>query len=208
MNKRVVKEALILFIITVIVAFALAGVYAVMKAPIAKADYEKTQKSYKEVFSNADSFVQLKGFKESDAASVIKKAGYQDDKISNCMQALDKSGKLLGYVITVTDPNGYGGDITFSVGVRKDGTVNGYSITTINETAGLGMKAKEPKFQDQFHEKKVAKFNVTKSGAKAKEDVDAITGATITSRAVTSGVNASIAYSNALVKQYKGEVVK
>ena len=61
--------------------------------------------------------------------------------IDEVMQALDSSGQLMGYVITVTDHEGYGGDIQFSMGVTLDGTLNGISLLSISETAGLGMKA-------------------------------------------------------------------
>ena len=55
-----------------------------------------------------------------------------------------------GYVVTVTDKEGYGGDIQITVGVTKDGTVSGVSILSISETAGLGMRATEAKFQEQY----------------------------------------------------------
>ena len=60
---------------------------------------------------------------------------------------------------------GYGGDITFTLGIRNDGTVNGYEILSISETAGLGMKAKEDAFKQQFSGKKVDSFAYTKTGA-------------------------------------------
>ena len=50
---------------------------------------------------------------------------------------------MIGYVLTVTDHEGYGGDIQFTMGVRIDGTLNGISFLSIGETAGLGMKATE-----------------------------------------------------------------
>ena len=73
-------------------------------------------------------------------------------------------------------------------------TVTGISFTNISETAGLGMKAKEDSFKDQFKEKKVESFQYTKSGAEKDEEIDALSGATITTNAVTNGVNAGIAY--------------
>ena len=56
------------------------------------------------------------------------------------------------------------------------------------------MKAKEPAFKDQFSDKKVAQFEVTKTGAAGDEQIDALSGATITSRAMTNGVNAALLY--------------
>ena len=123
------------------------------------------------------------------------------------MQALDADGNLLGYVINATDPSSYGGDVTLSLGVRLDGTVNGYSITTINDTAGLGMKAAEEDFSSQYENKQVEAFVVTKTGATSDEEIDAISGATITSDAVTRAVNAGLAYYRSLMDQTGGELL-
>ena len=109
------------------------------------------------------------------------------------MSAMDASGSLLGYVITVTTKEGYGGDIQFSIGIRTDGTVNGMSILSISETAGLGMRADEV-LKPQFADKQVEKFEYTKSGAASESQIDAISGATITTNAVTNGVNAGLYY--------------
>ena len=98
-----------------------------------------------------------------------------------------------GYVITTTDKEGYGGDIQITVGITADGTVNGVSILTINETAGLGMRAKEPAFYEQYQGKQTERFVVSKDGG-AGEPIDALSGATITSRAVTGAVNAALGY--------------
>ncbi len=136
------------------------------------------------------SFEDMDGFDSAKATEAAAAAGYADDTIENCVVAVDASGAELGYVISVTDPNSYGGDVTLSIGVTDDGTLNGYSITTINDTAGLGMKAKEDSFSSQFAGKQVESFEVTKTGATSDDQIDAISGATITSRAVTSAVNA------------------
>ena len=98
-----------------------------------------------------------------------------------------------GYVVTVTDKEGYGGDIQITVGVTKDGTVSGVSILSISETAGLGMRATEAKFQEQYVGKNTDKFYVSKDGGEG-EPIDAISGATITSRAFTGAVNTAIGY--------------
>lgn len=96
-------------------------------------------------------------------------------------------------MVTVTDKEGYGGDIQITVGVTKDGTVSGVSILSISETAGLGMRATEAKFQEQYVGKNTDKFYVSKDGGEG-EPIDAISGATITSRAFTGAVNTAIGY--------------
>ena len=98
-----------------------------------------------------------------------------------------------GYVVTATDKDGFGGSIQVTVGIQSDGTVNGISILSINETAGLGMKATEPAFYGQYEGKQTEKFVVSKDGGDG-EPIDALSGATITSRSVTGAVNAALGY--------------
>ncbi len=198
MNK-LVKDALVLTAITVIAGVCLGGVYEITKGPIAKASEEATQESYKEVFADAASFSDLEGFDSAEATALVADAGYTDDEIVNCVVALDDAGETLGYVITVTSHAGYGGDITFSMGVTADGTLNGYSITDISETAGLGMKAKEDAFKNQFSGIPAQILEVTKGTKSADTEIEAISGATITSKAVTYGVDAGLTYYNSLV---------
>ena len=69
-----------------------------------------------------------------------------------------------------TDKDGYGGNIQISVGIMNDGTVNGISILSIGETAGLGMRATEPEFYNQYAEKKTDKFYVAKDGGENEPD--------------------------------------
>ena len=93
------------------------------------------------VFSDAVSFDNLGDFDAENASAYVHDNGYAEDDIDNVVIAKDASGQDMGYVVTVTSHAGYGGDITFHVGINKEGTINGYSITSISETAGLGMKA-------------------------------------------------------------------
>ena len=196
MNGKIIKDALI----TVIAGLGLGAVYGITKAPIEKANYNIQQNAYRTVFPDADAFNDMDGFDSEKATEAAVAAGYADDTIENCVVAVDASGAELGYVISVTDPNSYGGDVTLSIGVTNDGTLNGYSITTINDTAGLGMKAKEDSFSSQFAGKQVESFEVTKTGATSDNQIDAISGATITSSAVTSAVNAGLAYYRSLAQ--------
>ncbi len=194
MNK-IVKDALTLTLITLIAGLALGVVYKVTEGPIAVAQYNTQQNAYKEVFPDADSFSDLADFSEERAAAVLAGTDYaEDDSIVGCVEALDASGNLLGYVVSVTSHKGFGGDITFSVGINVDGSVNGIAFTSISETAGLGMKAKDAAFKDQFAGSFDGTLAVTKDGG----TIDAISGATITSRAVTNGVNAAILYFESL----------
>ena len=116
------------------------------------------------------------------------------------VEAVDTSGEALGYIFNVTTAEGYGGDISLTVGIQADGTVNGYSVLSISETAGLGMNAQEADWAGQFAGKQVDAFTVVKDGSGANDDakIDAISGATITSDAVAGAVNSCIIYFHTL----------
>jgi electron transport complex protein RnfG len=193
MNK-IFKDAMIITVITLVAGCLLGAVYGITKEPIEQANYDAQQKAYKTVFEDADSFADYEGFDAAAANDVVAASEYTENTINGAVVAKDASGNDLGYVITVTSHAGYGGDITFSVGIQNDGTLNGYSVTSIAETAGLGMKATEEKFYAQFEGKAEPAYKVTKSAATADSEIESISGATITSDAITKGVNVALAY--------------
>ncbi|MEF9945947.1 MAG: RnfABCDGE type electron transport complex subunit G [Lachnospiraceae bacterium] len=193
MNK-ILKNTLILTAITLISGIGLGAVYEITKEPIAVAQENAKQTAFKTVLKDADSFEMYKDFDEKEAAAALKKGGYKDDIINEAAVAKSSDGKDVGYVVTVTSKEGYGGDIKISVGITNDGTVKGIEMLTITETAGLGMKATEPEFKKQFQDKKVEKFAYTKTGEKGDDKIDALSGATITTNAVTNAVDASLVY--------------
>lgn len=199
MNKSIISDCIKLCLITVIAGFLLGLVYNVTKEPIAAQQEKTKQEAYKAVFQDAAKFETVK-LNQKDVAKVLKANDLGQNTITEAAKAVDADGKQLGYVFSVTNPEGYGGDISLSVGVRDDGTVNGYETLTISETAGLGMKASEDEFKNNFKNKKADKFEVVKDGSGKDDDakIDAISGATITSRAVTSGVNSCVVYAKSL----------
>ena len=162
MNKKIVHDALVLFAFTVVLGLLLGVVYGITKAPIDNVNYEKTQSAYKQVFADADSFEAYADFDADAAAALMTENGYSEE-IEDVELAKDSSGSVLGYVITVTAKDASQSTITFSVGIQNDGTVNGYSITSIAETPGLGMKAQEEDFYGQFEGKNVDLFEVVKA---------------------------------------------
>ena len=194
--KEMMKNTGILLAITLIAGLLLGLVYQVTKEPIAEQEAKAKQEACQEVFADAASIesVELSTMDESAWSG----EGYGQESIDEVMMAKDSAGSSLGYVITVTTKEGYGGDIQFTMGVRMDGTVNGISLLSISETAGLGMRADEV-LKPQFAGKQVEKFEYTKSGAAAENQIDAISGATITTNAVTNGVNAGLYYFQAVL---------
>lgn len=197
--KSIIKDAIILCLITIIAGGLLGLVYEITKEPIEQQQIEAKNKAYKEVFKDntqsdvyfAETFETVKT-PDDKFVDVLSQAGYKKDEISEVAAGFDKDGNYVGLVFNVTAKDGYGGNIEFTVGILKDGTVNNISLLSISETAGLGMKAKEDSFQAQYRSKKVDAFKVTKTGAAAESDIDALSGATITSKAVTNGVNSAI----------------
>lgn len=193
MNK-IIKDALALTAITLVAGLALGGVYEITKDPIAEQEILKKQRACKEVFADADEFetVELTEELASQIRTALDADGYAAQEITEIMEAIDASDNSLGYVLTVVSGEGYGGDIQFSVGIQSDGTVNGISILSISETAGLGMNAANEEFKSQFANKNVDAFVVTKKGAAADNEIDALSGATVTTKAMANGVNAGI----------------
>ncbi|SER61436.1 RnfABCDGE type electron transport complex subunit G [Lachnobacterium bovis] len=190
MNKKIIHDALILTAFTLILGFILGAVYNITKGPIDAAEEKTAQTAYKAVFKDADSF-KKHSFNKNKINKQLSKKGY-DDVIEDIQEAKDKNGKVIGYVLTVTAKDGSQGSITFSVGIKNDGTLNGYSITASGETPGLGLKASENEFSNQFKNKKVDKLEVVKQKPSQDNEIQAITGATITSKAVSNGCNAAI----------------
>ena len=193
--KTMLKEAGILFAITLIAGLLLGVVHEVTAEPIKKAEEEAKMKAWNEVFSDAASFDENEeGFGVSSASlsEKVKEAGFKAD-IEAVVRALDNAGNTLGYVIMINDHEGYGGDIRFSMGIKSDGTLNGISILEISETAGLGMKA-DPVLTSQLKDIKVDNISFVKGGGgnPSQGTIDAISGATITTTAVTNGVNAGL----------------
>ena len=104
--------------------------------------------------------------------------------------AARKAGSTVAYIVP-SETKGYGGTIKMLVAVTAEGKVVDYSILEHNETPGLGDNAQKPAFRGQFAGKSAAELTVTKNPAD-KEAIQAMTGATISSRAVTKGVKQAV----------------
>ena len=190
--KNTIKDALILFAITLVAGLLLGVVYDITKEPIAAQKEKAKTQACQNVFETASSFEAYENFDMGAASAVLAEAGITGADIDEIMYAKDASGSVLGYVITVTDHEGYGGDIQFSMGVTNEGVLNGISLLSISETAGLGMEADTDEFKSQFIGKQVNKFEYTKTGSTKDSEIDALSGATITTSAVTNAVNAAL----------------
>lgn len=202
--KNIVKDTLILFAITLVAGLGLGFVYNVTSDARAKQQEKTMVAAYESVMPGLDSFDDV----DFDLAEVDKyiadkiKATESDNGIStikaynatvdSVVKTSDKNGNELGYIVTITDSEAYGGSLQMTVGVASDGTVKGISFLSLSETPGLGMKANEDSFKNQFKDKKVDYFKYNKAGASADNEINAISSATITTNAVTHGVNGAI----------------
>ena len=105
MNK-ILKNTVILTIITLVSGVALGGVYQITKEPIAKAQEEAKQEAYQQVFEDADAFEVLK-VDAQEAADAVASAGVDDGAVIDEAVEAIQGDETIGYVITSTDPNGY-----------------------------------------------------------------------------------------------------
>ena len=182
--KDIIKTGLILLLVSVIAALALGMTNEVTKDKIAEQRYMANEQAKKEVLSSAASFEDITG---EDLNSIVEKF----EPIKEAYVGLDASGNVIGYVFKST-PTGFGGPIEVVTGIDLNGTVTGLRVGSHNETPGLGAKAKDEAFFGQYADKSAASAIGTSKTAASGNDIQAITGATISSLAVSNGANASV----------------
>ncbi len=201
-KSTIFKDAMILFVITLIAGLALGFVHEITLPVIEAQNLQAKINAYRTVFPEAAEFVEDEPLSLliQEATGVLEPKGYTNVTIDEALTATDESGNKLGYVVVVTTQEGYGGAITLSLGYGTDGTVKGMEILTMNETAGLGAKASGTDFKSQFADKKVNEFTYTKTGAANDNEIDALNGATITTKAVVNAVNSGICFITELVE--------
>lgn len=170
------KLGAILFILTAICVGILGAVNSVTKPIIIKNEQASEEKAMKALIKEAESFENVDGIEDE----VIKKV------------VITKKGtETVGYIVRL-EPNGYGGAIKLLIGINSEGVVKGISILEHSETPGFGANAEKKSFKDQFIDK-VAPLKVSKNNL-SEDEIEAITGATITSTAITEAVNTATEY--------------
>ena len=194
--KEIIKNMCILFAITLVVGILLGLVNEITEEPIAEQEEKAKQEAYAAVFEDAESFEEIEYDADAMAQYIADHEEGVDSSVAGVVEvvaALDSSGETLGYVITIDSYKGYGGTIEFTVGVTVDGTCNGYSILDIDETVGLGAKAKtDTDWAAQFAGVTVEYFTYTKTGSTSESEIDAISGATYTTKAMVYGINCAL----------------
>lgn len=190
MGKDMFKLGLNLLIISAVAALLLALTNSVTASTIAQRNEQANAEARKLVLESAQDFEEVKDIKTDNSKGV---------EVSEIYEAKDASGNVVGYTLKVL-PSGYGGTIELMVGIDSaNGQVSGINVVSNSETAGLGAKSTDPEFSDQYKGKPLEELSVLKNGTPGDTEIKAISGATITSTAVTNGVDAAIeVYNNSL----------
>ncbi len=196
----VLREAGILFAITLAAGLLLGFVYELTREPIARQEQKAVREACRAVFQDAASFEALEYVPSEELQEQLAAEGVIP---GSAYRAFSADGSLLGYVIESISKRGYGGRLVLYAGVALDGTLQGVSILDISETPGLGMRAEEV-LVPQFQGKNVDSFVYTNTGSTADNEIDAITGATVTTRAFTNAVNGALQLARELDAQGGG----
>lgn len=196
-SMKAYKPAATLLVITLISGLALGGVYQLTKGPIEQAELAAQAAAYTAVCPDAETF-ELAADADAMIAAVTEADGtvaggqFGNIRYDSIFTGLDASGNVVGYVVNVTSKDGFAGEISICVGMAQDKTITGMEFLALNETAGLGMNAANPEFIAQYVGKAVEGFAVVKEVPSADGQVQALSGATITTNAVTNAMNAAL----------------
>ncbi len=175
MLKAVMKQAFFLFATTVIIAGLLGIVHYITKEPI-EAQLERELLLSKKILLPAAATFEAVDITQNN-----------NPYVKMVERGFDASGSKVGYVVTVTS-KGYGGEILTMVGFDAARSITSYRILSSKETPGLGDLAAKRDFISRFEGRSDFPINIVKITAK-KTDIQAITGATITSKAMAQGIN-------------------
>lgn len=197
-KKDILIVAVKLFVITAVAALCLAFVNKITSPVIERNKIITMQQTQKEVLELATEFekVDVKHIDSEENGTYIEDA----------YRGLNKEGEVVGFVVSAVSSRGYGGDIRLMVGITSDMDINRVKITESSETAGLGLKASNPEFIDQYIGRDttlIVKKNI--SPTDRGEDIAAISGATVTSKAVTNAVNLSLDFARNINDEKEGK---
>ncbi len=184
------RETLILTVITLVAGLLLGFVYELTKEPIRRQQEKAIQEACQAVFPGETdlSFNLTDSAPGAELAETLAGDGVE---IGSVYAAVRGNGTQTGYVVETTSSEGYNGDIVLYVGITMEGVLNRVSILSIGETPGLGMRAEEVLIP-QLKDLAVEQIAYTKTGSDVEGVIDAISGATITTKAVTNAVNGAL----------------
>lgn len=194
-KNNIVINTLVLVVITFVAIAALAFVNQITAGPIEKAEVNAKAQAYKVVYADANEFAEIDGIDKmiEDSASVLAENGFEGCTITDSLAVKNASGDTEGYIVVATSPKGYGGEVQVAIGI-KDDKLTGFEPVKHNETPGFGANCTTPEFTQQFAGKAASVLTYSKTGASSDTEIDALSGATITTNAVTEAVNAAIIF--------------
>ena len=175
-RKELVMPAVVLTAICLIVAVLLSATDLITRDRIAQQELLAAETARSEVLPAASSFEELP---------------LSEEIIQTGVESLFAGSGGEGYVVSVIS-KGYGGDMSIMVGLDAEYRVTGIKILSSDETPGLGKKTENESFLSQYIGNS-GSFTVVKGTASGESEISAVTGATISSRAVTEAVNNAIA---------------
>ena len=185
-NKQVIVPTVVMLLICIVVTGALAGTNLLTKTKIK--EIEKSQEN-------------------ESMAEVLKADTYKEVKDKDKTYNIAKNGdKTVGYIFVTTE-KGYGGEVKVMTGIKPDGKISAVKVLdATTETPGLGQNTGKEEWYKQYGGLSAkSEVKVVKSGASKKDNnVDAVTGATISSKAVTKAVNNAVDLYNEIVKKGDG----
>lgn len=189
--KRIPKPVIALTIIALIAGVALSGVFTVTEKQIAENEKAKKLASFEVVFENAkfqpnDSLNE----KVAELGTNYANGKFGSTDIEEVYEAVDGNGNVIGYVFSIANRNAYNPPVKIALGITVDGTVTKIAFVEMNETPGKGDHWLEDANKDQFTNRKVDSFVL--NGDKSTDGIDAVSGATVTSKAVVNAVNAGL----------------
>jgi electron transport complex protein RnfG len=184
--RDILRLIVVLTCICIASAIALAKVYDLTKGPIAHQKRLEVLRAIKAVLPPYDNEP------DRDMVKLAMGVDKKGEEIQGVFYRGRKEGRLNGVAFKVSSPEGYGGTIEVMVGLLPDGTVHGMEVLSHLETPGLGAKIREAKFKDRF--KKRSLSNTKWAVKKDAGDIDGITGATISSRAVIKAIRGGLEF--------------
>ena len=189
--QRIPRPVIALAVIALISGLALSGAYSLTKDTIDEHKERAAWAAYQAVVPEASSFEKVAAVDE--VRDQVYGTAFGRVYIKEAVEGFNEAGETVGYAIAVTSAEGYDGNVGLSVGVDMEGTINSISFTELHETPGKGMLCGDPAFRDQFSGRNVTGFKVLRNGGStAENEIDGVSGATITSEAVANAVNAAL----------------
>ncbi len=197
-KSNAAKNIIVLFLIALVSVSILAVLNQVTLEPIAAAEAEARAEVYRAVYPDAEDIKDVEDFDGLLGGFTPSDTGV---KINAVLEA-SKGGEKTGYVVDATSPNGYGGDVQIAVGITNEGEITAFKVISASETPGLGAKSMDDEYASQFGGlSALTPIGFSKTGAnRDNNEIDAISGATITTTATTQAVNEAIKLYNDVLK--------